>query len=125
MFANCRIKNHTVLWIPFSLYAAKMETRSKGGSVAEVLRNLNLSAQNFTIHQEKTLRALTYCRTSALGGHIDACMVAETFPSVTTRVGIGIARNVKVIKRKNGSRNASRNCCRAVIITWFLLCPKN
>ena len=50
-----------------------METRSKGGSVADVLRKINLSAQNFTVHQEKTLRALSYCRTSALGGHIDAC----------------------------------------------------
>lgn len=50
-----------------------METRSKSGSVAEVLRKLDLSAQNFTVHQEKTLRALSYCRTSALGGHIDAC----------------------------------------------------
>lgn len=55
------------------LYAVKMETRSKGGSVADVLRKINLSAQNFTVHQEKTLRALSYCRTSALGGHIDAC----------------------------------------------------
>ena len=54
-----------------------METRSKpkkqSGTVADVLRKINLSAQNFTVHQEKTLRALSYCRTSALGGHIDAC----------------------------------------------------
>lgn len=50
-----------------------MEARSKGGSVADVLRKINLPAQNFTVHQEKTLRALSYCRTSALGGHIDAC----------------------------------------------------
>lgn len=54
-----------------------METRSKvnkqSGSVADVLRKINLSAQNFTVHQEKTLRALSYCRTAALGGHIDAC----------------------------------------------------
>ena len=50
-----------------------METRNKGGSVAEVIRKIDLSAQNFTVHQEKTLRALSYCRTSALGGHIDAC----------------------------------------------------
>lgn len=50
-----------------------METRTKGGSVAEVVRRVSLSAQNFTVHQEKTLRALSYCRTSALGGHIDAC----------------------------------------------------
>ncbi|MFC4413163.1 hypothetical protein ACFOY3_06435 [Kaistella carnis] len=50
-----------------------METRSKGGSVADVLRKISLSARNFTAHQEKTLRALSYCRTAALGGHIDAC----------------------------------------------------
>ena len=54
-----------------------MESRSKAkhqnGSVADVLRKISLSAQNFTVHQEKTLRALSYCRTSALGGHIDAC----------------------------------------------------
>ena len=54
-----------------------MESRSKAkhqnGSVADVLRKINLSARNFTAHQEKTLRALSYCRTSALGGHIDAC----------------------------------------------------
>ena len=54
-----------------------METRSKvnkqSGSVADVLRKINLSAQNFAVHQEKTLRALSYCRTAALGGHIDAC----------------------------------------------------
>ena len=50
-----------------------MGTRTKGGTVAEVIRKINLSAQNFTVHQEKTLRALSNCRTSALGGHIDAC----------------------------------------------------
>ena len=73
MSVNCRIKNRTALWIPFLLCTAKMEIRSKGGSVAEVIRKINLSAQNFTVHQEKTLRALSYCRTAALGGHIDAC----------------------------------------------------
>lgn len=41
--------------------------------IADVLRKVDLSHQNFTIHQEKTLRALTLCRTSALGGHVDAC----------------------------------------------------
>lgn len=41
--------------------------------IADVLRKVDLSRQNFTIHQEKTLRALTLCRTSALGGHVDAC----------------------------------------------------
>ena len=52
----------------------KVETRNKsGGTVAEIIRKVDLSAQNLSIHQEKTLRALSYCRTSALGGHIDAC----------------------------------------------------
>ena len=73
MCASSRTKNRTVLWIPYLLYAAEMQARSKGGSVAEVLRKINLPAQNFTAHQEKTLRALSYCRTSALGGHVDAC----------------------------------------------------
>jgi hypothetical protein len=41
--------------------------------VADVLRKVDLSNQNFTVHQEKTLRALTLCRTAALGGHVDAC----------------------------------------------------
>ena len=41
--------------------------------VADVLRKVDLSNQNFTIYQEKTLRALTLCRTAALGGHVDAC----------------------------------------------------
>ncbi|ACU07655.1 transposase [Flavobacteriaceae bacterium 3519-10] len=50
-----------------------MQARSNGGSVAEVLRKINLSSQNFSVHQEKTLRALSNCRTAALGGHIDAC----------------------------------------------------
>ena len=39
--------------------------------VADVLRQVNTVA--FTIHQQKTLRALVQCRTSALGGHIDVC----------------------------------------------------
>src|SRR5690606_8322031 len=41
--------------------------------VADVLRKVDFSNQNFTVHQEKTLRALTLCRTAALGGHVDAC----------------------------------------------------
>ncbi len=41
--------------------------------VAEVLRQVNVESLGLTIHQSKTLRALQYCRTSALGGHVDAC----------------------------------------------------
>jgi hypothetical protein len=41
--------------------------------VADVLGKVDLSHQNFTVQQEKTLRALTLCRTAALGGHVDAC----------------------------------------------------
>ena len=103
MSVSCQIKKPTTLWIPFSLYAVKMETRSKGRSVADVLRKINLSAQNFTVHQEKTLRA---CRVAGLLLWVVIsmrAMVVEIFPSVTTRVVIGIVRNVKVIKEKNGS----------------------
>jgi len=39
--------------------------------VADVLRHTDM--QGFTVHQQKTLRALKDCRTEALGGHVDAC----------------------------------------------------
>lgn len=41
--------------------------------VADVLRQVDLDSLGFTVHQQKTLRALQQCRTAALGGHIDAC----------------------------------------------------
>lgn len=39
--------------------------------VADVLRQVN--TETFTVHQQKTLRAITQCRTAALGGHVDVC----------------------------------------------------
>jgi hypothetical protein len=41
--------------------------------VADVLRRVDISDASFSIHQQKTLRALAQCRTAALGGHVDAC----------------------------------------------------
>lgn len=41
--------------------------------VADVLRYTDLSSSVFTVHQQKTLRALQQCRTAALGGHVDVC----------------------------------------------------
>jgi len=41
--------------------------------VADVIRNTELGKLILCVHQEKTLRALTLCRTAALGGHVDAC----------------------------------------------------
>lgn len=41
--------------------------------VAQVLRRTNFYGERFTVHQQKTLRALEQCRTAALGGHVDAC----------------------------------------------------
>lgn len=41
--------------------------------VADVLRRVNRSASDFTVHQQKTLRALAQCRTASLGGHVDVC----------------------------------------------------
>jgi hypothetical protein len=41
--------------------------------VAGVLRAENTSDASFTIHQQKTLRAIAQCRTALLGGHVDAC----------------------------------------------------
>jgi len=39
--------------------------------VADVLHKTDLAA--YSVHQQKTLRAIRNCRTSALGGHVDAC----------------------------------------------------
>ena len=41
--------------------------------VADVLRHTDLSSSGFTVHQQKTLRALQQCRTAVLGGHVDVC----------------------------------------------------
>jgi Putative transposase/Transposase zinc-binding domain len=41
--------------------------------VADVVRRTDLSQLSLTVHQQKTLRAITQCRTAALGGHVDAC----------------------------------------------------
>ena len=41
--------------------------------VADVLRRVNIELPAFSIHQQKTLRALKHCRTAALGGHVDSC----------------------------------------------------
>ena len=41
--------------------------------VADVVRRTDLSRLPLTVHQHKTLRAIMQCRTSALGGHVDAC----------------------------------------------------
>jgi hypothetical protein len=41
--------------------------------VADVLRLVNIELPAFSIHQQKTLRALKHCRTAALGGHVDSC----------------------------------------------------
>jgi hypothetical protein len=46
--------------------------------VADVLRRVNINDASFSPHQQKTLRALTQCRTAALGGHVDACAECGT-----------------------------------------------
>lgn len=46
--------------------------------VADVLRHAHISDASFSIHQQKTLRAITQCRTAALGGHVDACSECGT-----------------------------------------------
>ena len=46
--------------------------------LASVLRWVNTSDASFSIHQQKTLRAIAECRTAALGGHVDACMDCGT-----------------------------------------------
>lgn len=37
------------------------------------LQHADVSSLQLSVHRQKTLRAITQCRTAALGGHIDAC----------------------------------------------------
>lgn len=46
--------------------------------VADVLRGATVTDAGFSIHQQKTLRAIAQCRTAALGGHVDACTECGT-----------------------------------------------
>lgn len=39
--------------------------------VGDIIRQTDISG--YTTHRQKTLRAIAQCRTSSLGGHIDAC----------------------------------------------------
>lgn len=41
--------------------------------VADVVRGATIDDTYYTVHQQKTLRAIEHCRTAALGGHVDAC----------------------------------------------------
>jgi len=41
--------------------------------VADVLRHADTSLLQLNPHEQRTLRALSQCRTAALGGHVDAC----------------------------------------------------
>lgn len=41
--------------------------------VANVLQRAVINDASFTVHQQKTLRAIAQCRTAALGGHVDVC----------------------------------------------------
>ena len=50
----------------------------QGWEVADVFGRINTDSLSFTIHQQKTLRALTQCRTAALGGHVDSCSECGT-----------------------------------------------
>ena len=55
---------------------AKIKHGKSKHEVADILRNnwnYVTRSNKFTAHQQRMLRALTLCRTAALGGHIDAC----------------------------------------------------
>ena len=55
---------------------AKIKHGKSKYEVADILRknwDYVETSNKFTAHQQRMLRALTLCRTAALGGHIDAC----------------------------------------------------
>jgi hypothetical protein len=55
---------------------SKIQHGKSKHEIADILRNnwqYVETSGKFTAHQQRMLRALTLCRTSVLGGHIDEC----------------------------------------------------
>lgn len=74
----------------------------------------------------KVLLAIVRCRNAALGGHIDACMHADTaLPSRITVAAIAIARSVRPALGNAGSRHVAANFCPRPTSMWFSLCLRN
>src|SRR5215469_316760 len=70
----------------------------------------------------KVLLAIVRCRTAALGGHIDACTVADIVPPFRiTAAVIAIAQSVRRVPANAGFRNVSANFSPRPTSTLFLL----
>ncbi len=82
--------------------------------VADVLRQVNIRDAAFCIQQEKTLRAVMQCRTAALGGHVDACvMSAAQCALATIVVATGTVLNARDINARRGYKSVKLTCCPA------------
>lgn len=87
--------------------------------VADVLNKLGSKLEDLGLNswQLRTLFALKKCRTSALGGHIDACDECGNIASATTPAETVIARNAKDGTEKIGYKHGKPNCFLCLIST--------
>ena len=92
-------------------------TERSRSEVADMLRHADISDASFSIHQQKTLRALSQCRTAALGGHVDACdacgNVHISYNSCRNRHCLPIAIGTRDISAKSGYKSVKQTCCHA------------
>ncbi|HEY5391555.1 MAG TPA: transposase zinc-binding domain-containing protein [Hanamia sp.] len=97
--------------------------------VADVLRHV--STDTFTIHQQKTLRAIAQCRTLALGGHVDVCdecgVIHISYNSCRNRhcpkcQGHKREECLPDWSFRRGFKNVNRIYCPALTIMWCSHC---
>jgi hypothetical protein len=67
-------------------------TERSRSEVADVVRSATISDACYSVHQQKTLRAIAQCRTAALGGHVDAC----------SECGVATAQSVRDTSVRSG-----------------------
>ncbi len=72
--------------------------------------------------QLSVLRAITACRTAALGGHLDAARVATTKPFPTTPAATGTVPSARPRRASAGWHRANKICSPSRTSTSSLPC---
>jgi hypothetical protein len=103
-----------------------MNTAHPGYEVADVFRLYGQSfRQNNPISntQDKVMRHIEFCRTAALGGHVEQCDQCGFERISYNSAGTGIAPSAKHWSKKSGLAKGYQNCCPADIFTSSSPCP--
>ena len=98
--------------------------------VADILRAqgdrlLERYQNSFSYQQLKAFRAVSRCRTAALGGHIDVCLRCGKPTSPITLVAIATAQSARHRPASAGLRRGNRSYSTPATSTLSSLCPMN